>query len=209
MDRYAQAAAVAAAAVVGLAFGGGVAWQMNSNSSEGDDPVRGVRTPCNLVPAETLGEVLPGAVVVSVSGDGEPGEAWSLSKECGLAPKGEDNPSEALLTLRLTRYGDDKEDVDGGKGEKIVVRWGEDRAADEFTAELSRDSDSICRLQPVTGIGRQAAACAGTYYDDVSPAYRVMAQRGDLVVQVLAVARAAANREAVGRLAAGVLEAGR
>ncbi|MFC7732506.1 hypothetical protein [Actinomadura keratinilytica] len=159
--------------------------------------------------AETLQEVLPDAIVVSTSGAGEPGEDWSLSRECGLASRKEGDPNQPLLTLRLTRYGDRKEDVDRGKGEKIVVRWGEDQAAGEFTSELSGDSDSICRLQSITGIGQRAAACAGTYYDDYSPAYRVMAQRGDLVVKILAVGRAAANREAVGRLAAGVLEAGR
>ncbi|MEU6035788.1 hypothetical protein ABZ801_10295 [Actinomadura sp. NPDC047616] len=205
MDRFPRVASVAAAAVVGLAFGGGVVWRVHGTSGERDDPVRAVRSPCNLAPAEPLDEALPGAVVVSSSGSGEPGEAWSASRECALAPKGTAEPA---LTLRLTRYGAHREDTDPGKRERIVVRPGAERAAREFAAGLS-DDYGICRLRTVTGIGEQAAACAGTYYDGQSPAYRLLARRGDLVLSVVGVAGTAARREPLGRLAAGVLEAGR
>ncbi|MBX6766166.1 MAG: hypothetical protein IRY90_03245 [Actinomadura rubrobrunea] len=205
MGRFLRVGSVAGATAVGLVLGGGAVWALSGGSAESDDPVRAVRSPCNLAPKELLDEVVPDAVVVSVSRLADPGSAWWTGADCAVAPKG---ASERALTLRLERSGPRSEDVEPGKKRKIVVRPGAEEARARFDDALSERSRP-CALQVVPGLGDQAAACAGTDDDGGTPAYRLLVRRGDLLLNAVATARAAGRREPLRRLAVGVLEAAR
>ena len=205
MGSFLRVGSVAGATAVGLVLGGGAVYAVSGGSAEEDDPVRAVRSPCNLAARELLDDVVPAPVVLSSSRLAEPGSEWWTGADCALAPKG---ASERALTLRLERVGPRSEDVEPGKKRKIVVRPGTEEARSRFDAALSERSRP-CALQVVPGLGDQAAACEGTDYDDETPAYRLLVRRGDLLLNAVGTGEAARRREPLRRLAVSVLEAAR
>lgn len=197
--------AALAAGLAGLVLGGGFGWSIMTDAGDGEDPVRAVPSPCNLVDPALLDRLLPEARITAAGLPDVPQTRRSTAY-CWFRGAAESESGRRLrIEVELRRYAKRRVDTIKGEGTRYVTYSGAQEARKAFEEYRKPGPRDACTPRPVAGIGERALACSGTEYH--RPIHKVIANRGDLLLEVSAESFPAGREREIQRLAAGALAA--
>jgi hypothetical protein len=158
-------------------------------------PVRGVRSPCDLVPQELVGRLLHRTAIGSDYRMFDPGESGTVYESCDF----QQLDGSGTLDLDLRRSG--PEFTYDKKKQKI--RPAVDVAREAYETAVT-EQRTRCHLRQVQ-VGERAVACIAPGF--AAPRYLLIAGRSDLVVTVTAEPLPPGGADLIGQIAAAELGA--
>ncbi|ACY97044.1 hypothetical protein [Thermomonospora curvata] len=183
-------------ALMGALLGGGLAWGLWSSPAEENEPVPVVPSPCNLVDRALLQEIVPDAQILSERPPDEAGSEGWISSGCTFSSGGR-----RYLSVDVHRYG--HMEIRRRRSHETITVTAVKAAEESFRSKVEHP-EIACRPQPISGVGEQAAACAGTRRDE--PSYLVVARARQTVVVVRADSPVPGRERRLHRLTATALE---